>query len=144
MLLSSPPIGNRGRKAVLLHPTPSAELVIWSAFAARFRETYGSRYPWDGAGTSWPTLDNPHACGRAPWDGTQLPREEQNSAALARVVELARGDVNEALTRIERLFANRRVLGIGLSLPVVADWWDAASSSAQLLREAHAVIGGGA
>jgi len=143
MLLSSPPIGNRGRKAVFLNLTPSAEFVIWSAFTARFLETYGSRYPWDGAGTAWPTIGNAHATsGRAPWDGMQLPREEQNAAALARIVELTRGDTSEALARIERLFRERRVASIGLSLPVVADWWDAASSTAQLLRETHAVSGG--
>lgn len=142
-MLSALPVGNRGRKAVAAPSNPSPELVVWRYFAKRFRETYGAPCPWNGTGQPWPTVRNPHAAsGLCPWDGNTLPTDEDNAAALARIVELADGNALEACSRIERLFSNRATAATGVSLQLAANWWKHAGSDAQLARHAAAVIGG--
>lgn len=138
MILST---AHRGRKAVAPPPKPSAELAIWQHFSRRFRETYGSRYPWEGTGRPWPTEGNQYAAtGRAPWDGTWLPGADQNANALRRISQLCE-NVADACSRIDRLFAVRRIREHGISLAFIANWWDAAESDRQLLRRVRLVMG---
>lgn len=134
----------RGRKADLARSLPSAELLIWKHYAKRFRETYRSRTRWDGELASWPVEGNPHANGLAPWDGTLLPSGRSNSLDLARLARLANGDAAEACARIDRAFASPALCRLGVSIGVVANWFETLRSDETLSARVAQVFGRGA
>lgn len=115
--------------------TASPERDVWTHFRRRFRRTYGSEYPWDGEGTSWPAaVEGRDELG---W----MPLATANGDALKALADLANGEAVEACIRIDRMFAHPAHVAGGISLRRIANWWDDLASATALEAKTLDVLG---